>query len=72
MAKDLFTKNINQKQLNQKGKGSLKETKIKFKVLPQFAVLLDDISVPFSRQSFVGNLLIYPCKKPAANKSLRL
>ena len=30
---------------------------------------LDDISVPFSRHFLVDNLLIYPCKNPAAKRS---
>ena len=71
IAKNLFTKKYKLKIVKpKKGKGSFKRKKFKFKVLRQFVVLLlDDISVPFSKLSFIDNLLIYPCKNPAANRS---
>ena len=40
MAKDLFTKKYKPKVVSQKSREVLKEKKIKFKVLPQFVVLL--------------------------------
>ena len=71
IAKDLFTKKYKPKIVKpKKEKEVLKERKVRLKVSHQFVVLLlMTFQYLSSRHSFVDNLLIYPCRNPAANKS---
>ena len=62
IVKDLYTKKYKPKIVKpKKGKGSFKRKKSQVKSLaPICWITFDDISVPFSRQSFVDNLLTCP------------
>ena len=62
MAKDLFTKKYKPKIVKpKKGKGSFKRKKSQtVSLAPICCITLEDISVPFTRQSLTEDPLMYP------------